>query len=199
MASVIDIIFRHFFGFLILWQAVFNISNAAISVFLKFFKHFILLLGRSYNSDPLCSASSPLPRETILRLLNSGEGAYIEYVVCPKCDSLYEYKDCIKTNPNGTLESKCCCHVAAPNHPHLSRRVACGCVLMKKQKTKKKSILIPRKVYPYMSIIKSLEIILNRSGYLEKCEQWRSRGRSPVSEYLSDVYDGEVWKTFNTE
>ena len=200
MASVIDVIFRHFFGFLILWQAVFNISNAAISVFMKFFKYFILLLGRAYNSDSLCSASSPLPttRETILRLLNSGEGAYIEYVVCPKCDSLYEYKDCIKTNPNGTLESKSCCHVAAPNHPHLSRRVACGCVLMKKQKTKKKMTLIPRKVYPYMSIVKSLEMILSRPGYLEKCEQWRSRG-STVSEYLSDVYDGEVWKTFNTE
>ena len=119
--------------------------------------------------------------------------------MCPKCDSLYELKDCIKHNSNGSIESKTCRHVATPDHPHRSRRLACGCVLLKKQRTKKKTILIPRKLYPYRPVKKSLEILLNRPGFMDKCEKWRSRrNNQQASEYLGDVYDGEIWRIFKS-
>lgn len=120
------------------------------------------------------------------------------YVVCPKCSSIYEQNDCILTRANGSIiESKTCCHVATPEHPHRNRRNACGCVLMKRQKTKHGVVLIPRKVYPYRSIIKSLQVILNKPGYIDLCEEWRHRCAN--DELLGDVYDGEVWRSFNSE
>ena len=45
-------IFYQLFGFLVLWQAVFNISSAAISAFTNFFKYFVLLLGRRRCDSP---------------------------------------------------------------------------------------------------------------------------------------------------
>ena len=63
-------------------------------------------------------------------------------------------------------------------------------------KDKKRVTLTPRKVYPYMSVKNSLET-LNRPGLLDKCEQWRSRKNTMLgSDYLGDVYDGEVWQKF---
>ena len=35
---------------------------------------------------------------------------FVEFVVCPKCHSIYEYKDCVVTSASGIKESKCCCH-----------------------------------------------------------------------------------------
>ena len=111
----------------------------------------------------------------------------------------YLYKDCVKYNSNGTFESKTCSHVATPEHSHQSRRTACGCVLMKKQRTKRKVILTPRKVYPYMSVKNSLINILNKPGFLDKCEQWRSRENvMQNTDYLGDVYDGDVWQRFSS-
>ena len=65
-------IFYQLFGFLVLWQAVFNISNAAISAFTKFFKYFILLLGRAFKCDSLSTSANNLPvsRELIPQILN---------------------------------------------------------------------------------------------------------------------------------
>ena len=48
-----------------------------------------------------------------------------------------------------------------------------------------------------MSVKNSLEKLLNRPGLLDKCEQWRSRKNTMLgSDYLGDVYDGEVWQKF---
>ena len=54
-------VFFQFFGFLLLWQAAFNVSNAAISAFMRFFKYFVLCLGRAFNSDPILHSANQLP------------------------------------------------------------------------------------------------------------------------------------------
>lgn len=120
------------------------------------------------------------------------------YVACPKCDSLYEYDDCIKTSSDGMKESAKCCHVTMPNHPHRSRRRPCGAVLMKKQRTKNRISIIPIKAYPYRSIKKSMKHLLVNTGFIEKCEHWRKRASLISNEYLGDIYDGSVWRKFNS-
>ena len=55
---------------------------------------------------------------------------YIEYVVCTKCYTLYNLSECIIDN-HGQQESKRCCFIQFPNHPHPSRRKAYNEVLMK--------------------------------------------------------------------
>ena len=48
--------------------------------------------------------------------------------------------------------------------------------------------------YCYKSLINSLEDMLQRPGFEDKCEQWCSR--ETVDGVYSDVYDGRVWQQF---
>lgn len=64
-------------------------------------------------------------------LWNTKGDDFITYVVCPKCDSLYEYDDCIVTI-GGKREPKKCEHIAYPNHSHIRKRQKCDTVLLKK-------------------------------------------------------------------
>lgn len=189
-----------YLGFVLLWQAAFNISNAAITVFLKAFKHFILLLGTAFGCHSTftsVASNIPISHGTLYQRLSTDKNTHTDYVVCPKCLSVYEPSDCIIERANGSVESRMCSHIATPDHPHRQKRNACGCVLMKKQHTKHGVVLTPRKVFPYRSIIKSLSILLNKPGYVDLCEKWRQR--SMDHEMLGDVYDGNVWKSFNSE
>ena len=71
------------------------------------------------------------------------------FVVCPKCHSLYSFKDCVVTHRTGITESAKCSFVQYPNHLQLFRRAKCNTILMKTVKHGSKSKLIPRAVYAY--------------------------------------------------
>lgn len=91
---------------------------------LRFFKYFFLILDRAFRSADLINASSTIPSTlgTVHKNLGIADDQwFIEYVVCPSCNSIYEFKDCIIT-ANGKKESKTCCHIPMPNHPQISRR-----------------------------------------------------------------------------
>ena len=189
-------IVMQYLGFVLLWQAAFNISNAAITVFLKAFRHLILVLGKAFGCGDAAS-NIPICHGTLYQRLNIDKNTHIDYIVCPKCSSIYEQSDFSIIQASDSVESKTCCHIATPDHPHHRKRNACGCVLLKKQQTKHGVVLIPRKVYPYRSIIKSLCVLLSKPGYIDVCEHWRRRCTD--DNFLGDVYDGQVWKSFNSE
>ncbi len=86
-----------------------------------------------------------------------------------------------------------CCHVSMP---HLRQRVPCGTLLLKKQRLKKGYSLVPRKVYSYRSLKRSITELLSRKQFVEKCEHWRRREHLIPSGFLGDIYDGSVWKEF---
>ena len=56
----------------------------------------------------------------------------VEYVVCPKCNSLYLLEDCI-IGRNGREESKLCEFVEYPRHTQRSRRTKCSTPLLKRE------------------------------------------------------------------
>ena len=85
-----------------------------------------------------------------------------------------------------------CDNIQFPNHPHLSRRVECKTALMKQVKVGKQFKLIPRKYFVYNSIASSLTRLMSRPGFLEQCEAWRKRGCD--ENFMTDVYDGKIWK-----
>ena len=118
---------------------------------------------------------------------------FTKYVICSKCESLYEYKDCFQS---GVCNShpKVCGHIAFRNHPHLSRRQPCGHTLLKQIVTKQGKKYYPHKLYCYRSVITSLKEILSRKDYLDKCELWR--GRKIPDGLMGDIYDGRVWNEF---
>ena len=175
--------------FLVLWGFVFHISNAALNVLILFLNHFLkIVLPKS--SDVMC----PRSLKGIQKCLNLHKDEFIQYVVCSKCDSVYEPNACVSKQLHGHLATNHCIHIQFPNHPLHSFRQPCGTPLLQRVCRGRSNNLEfqPYKVYPYQSIKKALMRLCNRSNFLIMCEQWR---QMPVStEYMNDVYDGNIWK-----
>ena len=105
-------------------------------------------------------------------------------------------KDCLTVDESGQQVSKECSHVHFPNHPQVSRRKPCGTQLLKQIRTKSGYVLSPIRVFPYKSLKKSIENLVKRKGFTKSCEMWRHR---KVPEGVAcNIYDGEVWKWFNS-
>lgn len=120
-----------------LWQSVYRVSNAAVSAVLRILKAFLQLFikGVVSNQGQSQTFNTQIPTniKAAQRMLwNTNKDAFISYVVCPNCDSLYNYSDCMHRN-----ESKNCKFVAYPNHSIARRRKSCDAQLLKKVKTKK--------------------------------------------------------------
>ena len=183
--------------FLLVWQAVYRVSNAAVKSLLVFFRYSIFFIGKAFGCPELVEIShkSPLTFKKIRNIVNVHDN-FIQYVICPRCSSVYEYGDCVKT---GGKESEQCCHVAFPKHPQVSKRKQCGALLLKKVRTGKGYSLQPIKVYPYFPLQKSFERLASIAGFLEVCESWRNRKTRVPPSYLGDIYDGLIWKEFSSE
>ena len=108
--------------FMMVWQCSFKISNAAISCLLRFLRYFISFIGKAFQSRAVEEMGDgiPLTLATVHRLLDLDKSSFISFVVCPSCDSIYEYSDCIQLGSDGKQESKLCTHVGFPNHPQSS-------------------------------------------------------------------------------
>lgn len=184
--------------FLVLWQAVYRVSNAAITSILSFFRYFTLFVGNAFRCEGMkkMAGEIPLSYPKAQKLLGM-KNAFTEYVVCPRCDSIYVYEDCVK-NTSGRIEGKLCEHIAFPSHPQHSRRQPCNSPLLKKVRRSKGYSLKPIRVYPYYPLRMSLEYLASRPGFLDICEEWRHRASCVPESFLGDIYDGSVWKDFNS-
>jgi len=81
-----------------------------------------------------------------------GEKKFISFVVCKVCHKIYHEDQC-KAHVGTQTISKKCSHVKFPNHPHLSRRRECSCLLLKTVQTKSTIKLLP---FKFIAIIASL-------------------------------------------
>jgi uncharacterized C2H2 Zn-finger protein len=188
---------QNLFFFISFWQFAYNISNKAINALLRFLKFFFHCLGAAFNRED-SSNFIPVGIKTVHKILGVDGSLFIQYVVCPRCDSVYKYEDCVVTKANEQNESKRCRHIAYPNHSMMSHRKKCDALLLKKVRTKSGYSLQPIKVYPYRSIKSSIAHLVTRPGFLESCEKWRRRSQCVPDSYMGDVYDGQVWKLFNS-
>ncbi len=115
---------------------------------------------------------------------------FVRYVVCRKCYSVYDSTKCTEQIGTSTV-SKTCNYRSHPNSSHIH---CCNTLLLKTVHLQSgKTKLIPFKVYCYMSLQTSIQKLLLYPGFVELCEQWRTRD---VQNSLSDIYDGKVWKEF---
>jgi hypothetical protein len=109
-----------------------------------------------------------------------------------KCCKLYKYHTCLK-NVNGRQVAKTCSGYQYCR----GKKKICGAALLTKVTLKDgKSNFYPIKYYCYNSIINSLEKLVQRKGIPEKCELWRERKINNGD--MADVYDGQLWKDFQT-
>ena len=105
----------------------------------------------------------------------------------------YLKEKCTMKTGSGVV-SLTCSYVEFPSHPHHHRRVKCGAELMKKVKTALKYKLVPKKLYVYNSILSSLQELVLRPHFRSQCEHWRNRSESISDGWLTDVYDGKLWR-----
>lgn len=192
---------RLIYTFLLFWQFAYKVSNNAMHCLLRFLKYIILLIGNAFQCHQISDSAQQFPvtlNSLYKQMLVENNHLFTEYVVCRKCHSVYEYDNCIIRRSNGRSESKRCSHVAYPRHPHRTQRQPCNEILLKRIRTGKGYKLIPFKVYPYYTLEKQFARLLKRKNFTTKCEMWRRRANFIHEDNLSDVYDGRVWKKFNS-
>ena len=184
--------------FLFLWKALFKLSDAGVQILLSFIAALFSTVAKLLHLDKLSDFASKLPNTIFLakKVLKQND-TFQQYTVCPKCSAIYKINECIETLADKTQISKKCVHIEFPNHPMPRFRQPCDTGLMKRVKcsgARESTILYPRSVYCYQSLIQSLQFLLNRCDFLEKCEKWKSL--EVIDGVYKDIYDGNIWKEF---
>ena len=112
---------------------------------------------------------------------------------------MYNFEQCIETRAGSTVALKCK-YVAFPNHSHRDQREPCNSPLLKEVKvgSRRKSVFVPIKAYPYQGLKAGITDLVSNPKFLTLCEHWRSERQVPDG-VLADVYDGSVWKDFNSD
>ena len=183
--------------FLLLWQSMFKLSDSGMTVLFLYLSMILSLVLAPVNIEGIQEFIDMVPKSTSAakKLIGEVGDPFLKNVSCPQCHSLYSLHLCKIVNPDKTVSSLHCSHVAFPNHPHSRQRLPCNAQLMKTIKTSSGSTsLYPRQMFCYQSIIEVLRSKLMTPGFFEKTELWRKR-RVQTST-LRDVYDGRVWNEF---
>ena len=177
--------------FLLFFQVVHKIPDRSIALLLSFIKCFSSILSKVFALPvlqrftehlPLTiqSARKLIPRYTIKM-----------FVSCPSCNSLYDL------NNFDFSSSKTCIYVRFPNHPQSQHRNRCNAVIMKSARLPTGKIKsYPRMIYCYHSVIDSLQQLLLRPDFIDKCEAWRNYPQE--TDMYNDVYDGRIWQEFQS-
>ena len=118
-----------------------------------------------------------------------------QLVCCPKCFHTYVELRKWTVYRHSKPDDFLCEHIKFPRHPQESRRSKCGSTLLKTVTTGCSIFLRPLKVYPYRSILVSLNDLLMRVDTLKLCNEWFTR-KSTNPQAMVDVYDGQIWKDF---
>ena len=186
--------------FLLLWQSLYRLSDTGIHVLLPFFRTFLFVVAKMFRTEKMVNFASKLPRSLYKakkRLGFQGDD-FKWYCTCPKCSSIYDVHNCIQKMPNNKQASKTCGHIEYPQHPQAQFRQHSGTVLMKNVRSAAgTTYLYPRSIFCYRSLITSLQYLLDRPDFIEKCQTWKNMGDSFEEKY-HDVYEGKIWKEFQT-
>lgn len=125
--------------------------------------------------------------------MTNADASFTQFVCCPTCFKMYTELQTWVIYSHSKPEDFLCEHVEFPRHPHASRRSKCGATLLKRINTGSSTFLCPLKVYPYRSVIRSLNDLLVRPDMLKLCNEWVLRtSKDPL--VMIDVYDGQMWK-----
>lgn len=85
--------------FVMLWQSIFKVSNNAIKSLFSFLRYFLALIGESIQNLLIMRLSGKIPKTYVSAesLLFDLKSDFMQFVVCPKCASIYRQEDCIQT------------------------------------------------------------------------------------------------------
>ena len=174
--------------FILRLQAKHYIPDVALTSLIKFLFIFFSVIGRT--SSYVATIASSFPKS--LRELRQRFGfsqKFKKLVVCLKCHSVYDFSECVEIC--GLIKHSRKCN----NREHKNSSKKCEQVLLKTvELSRGNTLLRPFKVYCYRSVGSSLQCLLQCETFISSLEGWRLR--QEVTDTLSDVYDGQLWKDF---
>lgn len=188
-------ILMFFVGMLLYWQTVHHVSDNGLDYLLRNLFVFFQTLGLQIDNSYFRNFCMALPPSLYMahKFLNLDRDNFKRYVVCPSCLMLYNLQDCFEER-NGVRVAKLCSNEVrvrgrqtAPCGAHLMKEIVCKGNVRK---------FYPLKVYCYNSIIDGLERVLKRGEIKEVWEHWKDWEES--DDVMRDVYDGRVWKKFQS-
>ena len=177
--------------FIMYWQVVTHVSDAAVEWLLAFLGRFLQTLSFGLDSEFFSNLMllSPTNIYMLHRISNLKRDEFENLLSAPNVQSCIIWMNALKESmeqfSQGSAVTFC-----FPKGKQSTGSKLVNKVILKNGATK----FYPLKVYCWKSIISQLESILQRTGIPELCEQWRTR--QVEESVLSDVYDGEVWKNF---
>ncbi|GBC36556.2 uncharacterized protein LOC110040724 [Rhizophagus irregularis DAOM 181602=DAOM 197198] len=187
-ASFID--FTEDFHWIVLWillyQERYKLSDVTTDSLVKFFRYLLVLLdANTYNSFP---TSLYMARKKL------GVCAHIvKFASCEKCCKLYNVTEVSTNDPYQVPATIHCTYVDFPDHPMANQRKKCNATLAKKVPVTNGTIYRPSLTFPTVSLKHQLQLMYNRKGFEKLCRKWADRNDS---QFLNDIYDGKIWKTF---
>ena len=168
------------------FQSRFSITDRAITWLLKFLYTLLIVMGKF--SAEIHSIAMALPRslykhdQEFRKISGSASDKFQKRVVCKRCWSLYALDESfsIKTCIYRPLRRSRYC-----NEPLLKSIVSAS----------GHNKLYPHMVFCFSTLKSSLQTLVLRPGFIEQCESTR---KLISTSGLSDVYDGNVWKDFQS-
>lgn len=180
--------------FLLLWQATCHLSDNGLVWLLKFLISWLKVLGVEISGEVFENVLLCFPGSLYLvrQFLNLDRNDFNKFVVCPKCTKLYKYDSCLEMVNERQVAKKC-------TNTYYSRRkkMVCSASMATKVTLQSgKTCFYPIKYYCARSIIEELEKFLLRKNFASNSELWRNREMG--GDLLADVYDGNLWREFQT-
>ena len=170
------------------YQSRFRLPDTAIDSLIKFVRMILIGINRRIFED------FPTSAYMARKLLGIGKQEKI-YAVCPNCNALHNVAEILSQNQDKQAPTGFkCTHVEFPNHPQRRQREACGTELTNKIPVVNGFIRRPKMLFPIPSLKNQIITIYQRPDFEGLLRKWTNRD-SETGLY-SDIYDGEVWKTF---
>jgi hypothetical protein len=165
---------RLLFVFLLMWQYLFHVSDAGIAILIVFLHNFLRLLSSLSQSEFLnrIAAACPTSLYSTRKILGVRDDCFRQYVVCPKCNSIYELEQCIGTTARGSKYTKHCWYVEFPNHPRQQLRTECGMPLLDAVCSRSGNISFrPKNVFCYQPLKESITRLFHQKDFITIVER----------------------------
>ena len=115
----------------------------------------------------------------------------LKMAVCTSCHKLYDSKIICNFKKDNKLAVMNCCYEEFPNS---SKKNKCNNELSTLKKNKNSIVAVPHMLYPKPSIKQQLSIMYQRPNFEKNFAL--SGIRNNDNNYYTDIYDGNIWKTF---
>ena len=173
--------------FLLIWQSVCHVSDNGLAWLLKFLFQFFRALNINISGSIFEELIAVFPTSLYMlsQFLKIDRDDFTKYVVCPKCYKCYEYGECLAHRNDQYFAKQCSNKLYSRGKSYICNSQLVKKVTLKDNVTK----FYPLHYHCYNSIINTLEKMVKKTGFVQKCEQWRLNTPSDNDEsVLMDVY-----------